>query len=157
MKVFRWHIFLCISGCTTCCFIHLVDQGSTVFFQEREDISSFCGVGGEGIETGIVGPSSFFTEGLNFSVFFGRGSILICDVGRFTWTSSGSVLSLARTAYLLFDCNDLFGTVERLVSTVQIENPNLVLHWEKMRWSPFLLGPSWPTELRTFLLIFLVC
>ena len=104
-----------------------------MFFQEREDISSFRGVGGEGVdlETGIVGPSFFLTEGANFSCFLGRGRIFICGVRRFTRISSGSVSSFARTAYLLGD--DLIGTVGRLVSTVQTENPLL---------SPFLLAPS---------------
>ena len=83
-----------------------------MFFQEREDISSFRQVGREEVETGMQGPSLVFTEESNFSVFFGWGSILICDVGRFTWTPSGSVLSLSRTAYLLLDGNDLIGTAE---------------------------------------------
>ena len=100
-----------------------------MFFQEREDISSFRGFLEEGIvdfETGIVRPSFFLTEGANFSCFFGRGSIFTCDVGRFTRMSSDSVSSSARTAYLFFD--DLGCTAGQLVSTVQIENPNLVLH-----------------------------
>ena len=138
-----------MSGCVTCCFIHLIDQGSIVFFQEREDISSFRGVGGEGIGTEIVGPLFFLTEGANFSCFFGWGSIFICGVGRFTRTPSGSVSSSARTAYLLF--GDLNGTAGRLVSTVLIENLSLVLRQKKMKRSPFLLGPSWPAELQTFL------
>ena len=96
-----------------------------MFFQEQEDISSFREVGGEGVETGIVGPSFFLTEGANFSCFLERGSIFTCDVGRFTRTSSDSVSSSARTAYLFFD--DLGCTAGQLVSTVQIENPNLVL------------------------------
>ena len=151
MKVLRWRMFRCMSGCATCCFIQLIDQGSTVFFQEQEDISSFCGLRGGGMETEGVGPSFVFTEGSNFSVFFGRGSILIWGVGRFTRTPSGSVSSLSRIAYLLLDSNDLFGTAEWLVSTVQTENPSLVLHQKKMKWSPFLVGSSWPAELQTSL------
>ena len=142
-------MFLCILGCVTCCFIHLIDQGSIVFFQDREDISSFCGIGGEGVVTGIVGQSFFFTEGSNFSTFFGWGSIFTCGVGRFTQTPSDSVSSLFRMAYLF---NDLIGTAGRLVSTVGTENPSLVLHFEKIKQSLFLLGPSWPAEHQTFLL-----
>ena len=143
-------MFLCISGCVTCCFIQLIDQGSTVFFQEREDISSFCGLE-EGIVTGSVGPSFVFTEGSNFSVFFGWGSIFIVGVSKFTRMLSVSVSLLSRTAYLLLNGNDLIGTVGRLVSTVQTENPSLVLHQESIGECPFLLGPSWPAELQTSL------
>ena len=141
MKLFRWRIFLCSSGWATCCFIHLIDQGSIVFFQEQEDISSFRGVGGEGIglETGIVGSSFFLTEGANFSCFFEWGNIFTWGVGRFTWISLVSVSSSARMAYLLF--NDLGSTVGRLVSTVQTENPNR---------SPSLLAPSWLAESQTY-------
>ena len=110
-----------------------------MFFQEREDISSFRGVGGEGIGTEIVGPLFFLTEGANFSCFFGWGSIFIWGAGRFTQISSVSVSSFARTAYLLGD--DLIGTVGRLVSTVLTENPIL---------SPSLLAPSWLAEFRTY-------
>ena len=72
-------------------------------------------------------------------------------VGRFTQTVSGSVSSLVRTAYLLLS-NDLdVGTVDRLVSTVQIENPNLLLYPEKIGEHPFLLHSLWLTALQTFL------
>ena len=129
----------------------MIDHGSTIFFQEQEDISSFCGIGGEGRVTRSIGPSLVFTEGSNFSVFFGRGSIFIVDVSKFTRTLLVSVSSLSRTAYLLLDGNDLIGTVEQLVSIVQTENLNLVLPQGKIEERPFLLGPSWPAELQTFL------
>ena len=117
MNVFKWHIFLCISECVTCCFIQLINQRSIVFFQEWEDISSFHGFE-EGIVTGGVGPLFFFTKGSNFSVFLEWGNILIVGVGRFTQAVLVSVSSLARTAYLLFS-NDLgVGTVGWLVSTI---------------------------------------
>ena len=111
-----------------------------MFFQEREDISSFRGIVGERVETRIVGPLFFLTEGANFSCFLGRGSILICGVGRFTRMLSDSVSSSVRTAYLLFD--DLICTAGQLVSTVQTENPIQ---------SPFLLGPSLLSKHQTFL------
>ena len=94
-----------MSGCVTCYVIQQINHGSIVFFQEQEDISAFCGFG-EGIITRGVGLSFFFTEGLNFSVFFGQGNIFTIGVGRFDQVISGSISSLARTAYLLFS-NDL--------------------------------------------------
>ena len=155
-KVLRWWMFCCILGCVTCCFIQLIDQGSTIFFQEWEDISSFHGFGREGILTGGVGPSFVFTKGSNFSVFFGWGSIFIVGVGRFTWPLLVSVSSLVSMAYLLFS-NDLGGgTAEQLISTVQTENPNLLLCLGSIGKHPFLLGPSWPAVFWTFLHWFLV-
>ena len=53
--------------------------------------------------------------------------------------------------YLLFS-NDLgVGTADRLVSTVQTENPDLLLCSEQIEKCPFLLCPSWLTVLQTFL------
>ena len=156
MKVFKWHMLLCMSECVTCCFIQLINQGSIVFFQEWEDISSFHGVRDVVILTGDMGPSFFFTEGSNFSVFFGWGMIFIIEVGQFTWTFSVLVLSSARTAYLLFS-NDLeIGTAGWLVSTIQTENPSLLLCLGRTGEHAFLLDPSWLAALQTFLHWFLV-
>ena len=84
-----------------------------------------------------MGPLFFFTKGSNFSVFLERGNIFIVGIGRFTQAVLVSVSSLARTVYLLFS-NDLgVGTVGQLVSTVQTENPNLLLCPGKVEEHPF--------------------
>src|SRR6266568_4515016 len=70
--------------------------------------------------------------------------------GRFTRISSDSALSLLKMENL-FDCNDLIGTIERLLSTVRREKTSPMI--PAFRWvlPPFQIGtsPSQPAPSRS--------